>query len=101
MDSGLREDHTQGMAEIESVHERQEWFADARGAPRAMRVRWHSDEGLIVLSLWQGSSCTGTFRLPVQDAARLIGALADSLADAARRPGAETTSAPKKWSDTF
>ncbi len=55
-----------------------------------------------MLSLWQGSSCTGTFRLPVQDAARLIGALADSLADAAARPlGAESASAPKKWSDTF
>jgi hypothetical protein len=38
--------------------------------------------------------------MPVQDAARLIGALADSLADAAGSLGG-TTAPPRRWSDTF
>jgi hypothetical protein len=88
------------MGEGDAVFDRQEWFADSRGEGRRMRARWHREEGLIVLSLWQGSSCTGTFRMPVQDAARLIGTLADSLADAARVPG-RAPIPPRPWREAF
>ena len=39
-----------------------EFFLDARGDARSLRVRWHREEGLVVLSLWRGPECTGTFR---------------------------------------
>ena len=34
----------------------------------------------MVLSLWRGSTCTGTFRLPVEEVPDLIDALRDGLA---------------------
>ena len=33
----------------------------------------------MVLSLWSGGTCTGTFRLPVEDVPDLIDALRDGL----------------------
>ena len=36
---------------------------DVRGGGRALRVSWHGEDGLVVLSLWDGPRCTGTVRL--------------------------------------
>lgn len=65
-----------------------EWFADARtlqGQPgdRALRVTWHLDMGCVVLSAWRDGGCVSTSRLSPEEAARLIGVLADGLAAAA------------------
>ena len=57
-----------------------EMFSDARGEHRSMRLTWHHERGLVVLSLWRDGSCVATFRLPREDVARLIGALEDGLA---------------------
>jgi len=100
MDENPTTIHTCGMAARDAVSDRPEWFIDSRGESRRMRMTWHSEDGLVVLSLWQGSGCTGTFRMPVQDAARLISILADSLADAARPP-APPGPPPKRWADAF
>ena len=48
---------------------------DARGAGRALRVSWHAEDGIVVLSLWDGAHCTGTVRLSAQDVPALIEAL--------------------------
>lgn len=60
-----------------------QWFTDHRGVVRRMRVAWHPERGVVVLSLWQGDGCTGTFRLPIADAPRLIALLAEDLGHAA------------------
>jgi len=52
-----------------------EVFLDARGSGRALRVTWHGEVGLVVLSLWHGDTCSGTFRLPADDVPALIDAL--------------------------
>ena len=57
-----------------------EVFLDARGDGRAMRVSWHAEADVVVLSLWSGGTCTGTFRLPVADVPDMIDALRDGLA---------------------
>jgi len=56
-----------------------EVFLDARGPGRALRVSWHSEADIVVLSLWTGGTCTGSFRLPVEDVPDLIDALRDGL----------------------
>ena len=56
-----------------------EFFLDARGDARSLRVRWHREEGLVVLSLWRGAECTGTFRLSVEEVPTLIEALRGGL----------------------
>jgi len=41
-----------------------------------MGVSAHGVDSTMVISLWQGDICTGTFRMPANEAARLISALA-------------------------
>jgi hypothetical protein len=61
---------------------RGEVFFDPRPG-RAMRLSWHDDEGVAVLSSWQGASCAGTFRLPIAEVPDLVNALVHGLAAAA------------------
>jgi hypothetical protein len=48
---------------------------DARGGGRALRVSWHPEDELVVLSLWDGPRCTGTVRLAAADVPALVEAL--------------------------
>src|SRR3974390_2484274 len=52
-----------------------EVFFDVRGESRSMRLSWYADTGVAVFSIWQGGTCTGTFRLPLADLPPVIGAL--------------------------
>ncbi|GAA4629056.1 hypothetical protein GCM10023196_048140 [Actinoallomurus vinaceus] len=54
-------------------------FFDARGADRALRLSRHPDAGVVVLSLWNGGVCQGTFRMPADQ----IAAFAETLLSAA------------------
>lgn len=72
---------------------RGEWFADARPGDRALRVSWHLEMGCVVLSTWRDGGCVSTTRLSPDDAARLIGVLADGLAAAAEDPTIKTRTA--------
>jgi hypothetical protein len=47
-----------------------------------MGVSTHPVDSTMVISLWQGDVCTGTFRLPAHDAARLISTLAYGMTEA-------------------
>ena len=83
------------MAGIASQDTRAQWFPDARtsqGQPgdRALRVTWHLDLGCVVLSTWRDGGCVSTTRLAPEEAARLIGVLADGLAAAAESSMIET-----------
>ncbi len=57
------------------------WFYDTRGRVRRMGVSAHPVDDTMVISLWQGDFCTGTFRLPARDAARLISTLAFGMTE--------------------
>ncbi|HEV7887154.1 MAG TPA: hypothetical protein VGO92_06310 [Acidimicrobiales bacterium] len=67
------------MAERDLLYGRKAWFADDRTPVRRMGVSPHPEAGVVVVSLWQGETCTATFRLPIHDAPRLIGTLANAL----------------------
>jgi hypothetical protein len=58
---------------------RRDMFLDERGA--GLRVTWHPERDLVVLSVWQDDSCVGTFRMSVHDVPRLSGLLAAALGD--------------------
>lgn len=59
-----------------------EVFLDARGNGRAMRLTWHHEVDLVVLSLWREDVCAGTFRLSAEDVNTFIDALVDGMRDA-------------------
>ena len=67
------------MAEPSFLFSPRSYDQDARTPIRRMGVSAHPDQGVIVLSLWQGRHCTATFQLPVEDAPALIAELADAL----------------------
>jgi hypothetical protein len=67
------------------------WFYDSRSPVRRMGVSAHPVDSTMIISLWQGDVCTGTFRLPALDAAGLISTLAYGMvkADSGDRPGSD------------
>jgi hypothetical protein len=64
-----------------------EVFFDVRGSSRSMRLSWYADTGVSVFSIWQGGTCTGTFRLPQEELPRLIESLQRGMHSDPRGPG--------------
>ena len=54
-------------------------FLDSRGGDRALRVSWHHESGVVVLSLWRENVCAGSFRLAVDEVPDLIALLRGGL----------------------
>ena len=63
---------------------RRDHFTDQRG--HGLRATWHPDQGLVILSIWEGERCIGTFRLGQADVPRFASFLVEALGDAAGRP---------------
>jgi hypothetical protein len=59
------------------VPARGEVFADARGEGRTLRVTWHAEEQVVVLSVWKGNRCTSTFQLRAEELPSMLTALTD------------------------
>lgn len=55
-------------------------YLDARGSERALRVSWHPEDDLVVLSLWRDNVCAGSFRLAIEEVPDLIQMLREGLA---------------------
>jgi hypothetical protein len=70
-----------------------EVFFDVRGESRSMRLSWYAGTGVAVFSIWQGSICTGTFRLPLDDLPRMVAALQRGPGGA---PGRHQASGPRE-----
>jgi hypothetical protein len=80
------------------------WFYDTRSQVRRMGVSAHPVDATVVISLWQGDFCTGTFRLPAQEAARLISTLAYGMTESI--PAGEDANdtpppTPRQWVRRF
>ena len=70
------------MARARPLPETGSIFLDARGGDRALRMSWHHESGVVVLSLWRDNVCTGSFRLGVDDAPEMIQTLRQGLDEA-------------------
>jgi len=57
-------------------------FLDDRGGDRALRVTWHPEADVVVLSLWRDNVCAGSFRLPATEVPALLALLASGLSAA-------------------
>jgi hypothetical protein len=67
------------VGNVRGLPTRRDVFIDQRGA--GLRVTWHPEHDVLVLSVWHEDRCAGTFRLPIQDVPRLSGLLAATLGD--------------------
>jgi hypothetical protein len=79
-------DRVSSHAEVVALPSSGEILADARGGDRWMRVTWHDEAGLVVLSIWRHGACVATLRLPRDQVPALVSALVDGLAAAPERP---------------
>jgi hypothetical protein len=59
------------MADLLPLPRLGESFVDDRGDDRTMRVSAHAERGLVVFSIWAGTTCRASFRLPLDEAIRL------------------------------
>ena len=57
-------------------------FLDPRGQERSLRVTWHQESQIVVLSLWRENVCAGTFRLAADEVPDLISLLRQGLDEA-------------------
>jgi hypothetical protein len=81
------------MAEVIAFPARGDVFFDLRCDDRTLRVSWHPELKLVVLSLWRDGRCSATFRMPADDVPQLVSTLVEGLAEcippsiSAPRPG--------------
>ena len=59
---------------------RGEVVADARGDGRALRVSWHPEAGVVVLSVWRGPVCAATVQVEASEVPHLVDVLVRGLA---------------------
>jgi hypothetical protein len=65
-------------------------FFDYRRPDRSLRISRHPDAGVVVLSIWNGGVCQGTFQLPGDQVDMFVEALRNtSPPDAVSQPGPE------------
>ncbi len=91
-------EHPEQMARGDaSRQQRGEIFLDTRGTDRALRLSWHDEGSVVVISLWRGTGpggvCVGTFRMSVSEVPALIHFLVEGLA-------ASRASRRQDWSET-
>ncbi len=48
-----------------------------------MRVSWHPDHALVVLSIWRGNTCVGTMQVEAAEVPHLVDVLVRGLAASA------------------
>jgi len=82
------------MGRIVALPARGEVVADARGGGRVLRVSWHHEGSVVVLSLWRGPVCTGTVRVAAEDVPTLVAALTEGLAHGYAAGPAEAITRP-------
>jgi hypothetical protein len=73
-------------AEVVALPVSGEILPDARGGGRWMRVTWHDEADLVVLSLWRDDSCVATFRLTPDQVPALVNDPVTGLAGRGQRP---------------
>ena len=72
---------------------------DGRGEGRALRVTWHHEEGVVVVSTWRGPTCVSTARVAAEDVPFLVDVLVSGLGER-YAPGAAAGGEPPAESGT-
>jgi hypothetical protein len=83
MDARAGVGDTVSVAEDRGLPGRREILVDDRGA--GLRLTWHAEQLLTVVSLWREDSCIGVFHLEPDEAVRVITFLSANLAEVATR----------------
>jgi hypothetical protein len=80
MDTGAPTPSEQPLADVLTLPAHGEVLPDARGGGRWIRVTWHQDADVVVLSLSREGTCVGTARVSRDDVPVMVSALVSGLA---------------------
>jgi hypothetical protein len=80
MDTGAPTPSERPLADVVMLPAHGEVLPDARGGGRWVRVTWHQDADVVVLSLWREGTCVGTARVARDDVPVMVSALVSGLA---------------------
>lgn len=75
------------MGDVTTLPVHGEAFLDDRGDDRTLRVSWHGESSVVVLSLWRHEFCVGTFRLRAVDVPAMLAVLSAGIAPPAALNG--------------
>lgn len=89
LDRRFRRAHTERVAEGHWAYGRRVIVEDVRRDDTFMRVTWHADERIFVVSHWRGDLCVAATRIPVVAAPELVNLLVKGLAESTATPTAE------------
>lgn len=73
--------HNLSMARTVALPVRGDVYLDARDEGRVLRLSWHHEGELVVVSIWRAHTCVATFRLGKDDVPRLVESLVGGLAE--------------------
>jgi hypothetical protein len=68
------------MTVVQALPSHGDVFFDVRDDGRSLRVNWHSDQDLAVLSTWRHGSCVATCHVARADVPSLVAQLVNGLA---------------------
>jgi hypothetical protein len=68
------------MTEVSPLPANGDVFLDPRDASRSLRLSWHPEVGMFVVSMWRRESCLSSFPLAPAEAARLVHDVTTALA---------------------
>ena len=77
------------MAEGRWSFERRVVIEDVRRDDTYLRVTWHAESRVYVVSHWKGSVCVAATRVPVEASPDLVRLFVDGLAESATPPAAQ------------
>ena len=79
------------MDEVTHLPTRGSVFFDERDEGRSLRLSYHRETAVFVVSLWRVDTCLGTFRLAAEDAPRFVHEITSSMAAELEPVAAEAT----------
>jgi hypothetical protein len=82
------------VGNLHALPTRREVFIDQRDA--GLRVTWHPEQDLLVLSVWDNDRCVGTFQMPAQDLPRMKALLSAALSDWITQASSTPEQAPRE-----
>ena len=80
METGATTPSEQPLADVLTLPAHGEVLPDARGGGRWVRVSWHQEADLVVLSLWREGTCVGTAQITRDNIPVMVNALISGLA---------------------
>jgi hypothetical protein len=81
LDTSRRSGHAGVVAEISPLPKAGHVFIDSADPNHWLRISWHEDQRIFVLSTWSNGRCEASFQLGAAEAVQLMNTMMTSVID--------------------